>query len=73
MGGQQPISMAVNKDVPAKSVAELIELANKTPGGMLYATSGRGGVSHLCGELLRARAKVNLSFVHSPGRHHIAE
>jgi tripartite-type tricarboxylate transporter receptor subunit TctC len=67
MGGQQPIALAVNKDVPAKNVAELIELANKTPGGMLYATSGRGGVSHLCGELLRARAKVNLSFVHSPG------
>ncbi len=67
MGGQQPIALAVNKDVPAKTVAELIELANKTPGGMLYATSGRGGVSHLCGELLRARAKVNLSFVHSPG------
>jgi putative tricarboxylic transport membrane protein len=67
MGGQQPIALAVNTNVPAKNVAELIELANKTPGGLLYATSGRGGVSHLCGELLRARAKVNLSFVHSPG------
>jgi tripartite-type tricarboxylate transporter receptor subunit TctC len=65
--GEQPIALAVNKDVPANNVAELIELANKTPGGMLYATSGRGGVSHLCGELLRARAKVNLFFVHSPG------
>ena len=65
--GEQPIALSVNKDVPAKNVAELIELINKTPGGMLYATSGRGGVSHLCGELLRARAKANLSFVHSPG------
>ena len=67
MGGQQPIALAVNKDVPAKNVAELIELINRTPGGMLFATSGRGGVSHLCGELFRARAKANLSFVHSPG------
>ena len=65
--GEQPIALAVNKDVPANNVAELIALVNKTPGGMLYATSGRGGVSHLAGELLRARAKVNLSFVHSPG------
>ena len=65
--GEQPIALAVNKDVPANNVAELIALANRTPGGMLYATSGRGGVSHLAGELLRARAKVNLSFVHSPG------
>jgi tripartite-type tricarboxylate transporter receptor subunit TctC len=64
--GEKPIALSVNKDVPAKNVAKLIELANKTSGGMLYATSGRGGVSHLCGELLRARAKVNLSFVHSP-------
>lgn len=63
--GEQPIAIAVNKDVPAKSVAELIALANKTPGGMLFAATNRGGQSHLTGELLRERGKVNMSFVHS--------
>ncbi len=63
--GEQPIAIAVNKDVTAKTVAELIALANKTPGGMLFAATNRGGQSHLTGELLRERGKVNMSFVHS--------
>lgn len=63
--GEQPIALAINKDVPAKTVAELIALANKTPGGMLFAATNRGGQSHLTGELLRERGKANISFVHS--------
>ena len=67
MVGEQPIGMAVNKDVPANSVAELVALINKTPGGMLFGATNRGGQSHLTGELFRERAKVNLSFVHAAG------
>jgi tripartite-type tricarboxylate transporter receptor subunit TctC len=63
--GEQPIAVAVNKDVPANSVAELIALANNTPDGMLFAATNRGGQSHLTGELLRERGKVHMSFVHS--------
>jgi len=65
--GEQPIAVAVNKDVPANTVAELIALANKSPEGMQFAASNRGGQSHLTGELLRALGKVNKSFVHSVG------
>jgi tripartite-type tricarboxylate transporter receptor subunit TctC len=65
--GEQPIAIAVNKDVPANSVAELIALANKTPGGMLFGATNRGGQSHLTGELLRERAKADISFVHAVG------
>ena len=65
MVGEQPIAVAVNKDVPANSVAELIALAGKTPNGMLFAATNRGGQSHLTGELMRERGKVNMSFVHS--------
>jgi len=67
MVGEQPIAVAVNKDVPVKTVAELIAYANKTPGGVLFAATNRGGQSHLTGELLRERGKVNMSFVHSAG------
>ena len=67
MVGEQPIAVAVNKDVPANNVAELIALANKTPGGMLFGATNRGGQSHLTGELFRERAKANISFVHAAG------
>jgi len=67
MVGEQPIAMAVNKDIPASNVAELIALINKTPNGMLFGATNRGGQSHLTGELFRARAKLNLSFVHAAG------
>jgi tripartite-type tricarboxylate transporter receptor subunit TctC len=67
MIGEQPIALAVNKDVPAKNVAELIALAGRTPDGMLFGATNRGGQSHLTGELFRERSKANISFVHAPG------
>ena len=67
MVGEQPIAVAVNKDVPANSVAELIALANKTPNGMLFGATNRGGQAHLTGELFRDRSKANISFVHAAG------
>ena len=65
--GEQPIALAVNKDIPAKNVAELIALASKSKEPMLFAATNRGGQSHLTGELFRDRAKANISFVHAAG------
>jgi tripartite-type tricarboxylate transporter receptor subunit TctC len=67
MVGEQPIAVAVNKDIAAKDIAQLIALANATPGGMLFGATNRGGQSHLTGELFRERAKANISFVHAAG------
>jgi tripartite-type tricarboxylate transporter receptor subunit TctC len=67
MVGEQPIAVAVNKEVPANNVAELIALANKTPNGMLFGATNRGGQAHLTGELFRDRSKANMSFVHAAG------
>ena len=67
MVGEQPIALAVNKEVPANSVAELIALANRTQGGMLFGATNRGGQAHLTGELFRERSKANISFVHAAG------
>src|SRR5262249_9761072 len=67
MVGEQPIAVAVNKDVAVSNVKELAELANKTPNGLLFAATNRGGQSHLTGELFRTIAKANMSFVHSQG------
>ena len=67
MVGEQPIALGVQKDVKANNVAELIELANKTPGGLFFAATNRGGQTHLTGELFRDRAKANITFVHAAG------
>jgi tripartite-type tricarboxylate transporter receptor subunit TctC len=67
MVGEQPIAVAVNKDVPANSVAGLIALANRTQGGMLFGATNRGGQAHLTGELFRELSKANISFVHAAG------
>jgi len=67
MIGEQPIALAVNKDVPVSNVVQLIALANSTPAGMLFGATNRGGQSHLTGELFRERAKANISFVHAAG------
>jgi len=65
--GEQPIAVGVNKEVPVKTVAELITLANKTKDGMLFGATNRGGQAHLTGELFRDRSKANISFVHAAG------
>jgi tripartite-type tricarboxylate transporter receptor subunit TctC len=67
MVGEQPIGLGVNKDVPANSAKELIDLANKTPNGLLFGATNRGGQAHLTGELFRDRSKANMSFVHAAG------
>src|SRR5215467_7074298 len=64
---EQPIAIAVNRDVRVNNIAELMLLANNTPDGMLFGATNRGGQSHLTGELFRERAKVNISFVHAVG------
>ena len=57
MIGEQPIAIAVNKDVAANTVAELVALANKSKDGMLFAATNRGGQAHLTGELFRDRGE----------------
>ncbi len=67
MVGEQPIATAVNKDVKANNIAELIKLANASKDGMLFGATNRGGQAHLTGELFRDRSKANVSFVHAAG------
>lgn len=67
MVGEQPIAVAVNKDLPVNNLAELIAMANKSKDGMLFGATNRGGQSHLTGELFRNRSKANISFVHAAG------
>ena len=59
-----PYLMVVNNSVPATNVKELIALAKSKPGGLNFASSGTGGSPHLCGELFKTMAGVDM--VHIP-------
>jgi tripartite-type tricarboxylate transporter receptor subunit TctC len=54
--------LVVHPSVPAKSLAEYLELG-KRPEGIDYGTSGVGSAGHLAGELLKARSGVRLNHV----------
>ena len=59
-----PNILVVHPSVAAKSVKELIALAQAQPGKLSYASSGSGTSIHLSGELFKMLAKVDM--VHIP-------
>jgi tripartite-type tricarboxylate transporter receptor subunit TctC len=58
-----PNLLVVTPSVEVKTVADIIELAKKTPGGLDFASSGNGTAQHLCLELLRFMAKVPINHI----------
>jgi tripartite-type tricarboxylate transporter receptor subunit TctC len=59
-----PQLLVVNSAVPVQSVKELIALAKAKPGQLNYGSSGSGTANHLCMELLKTMA--GLDIVHVP-------
>ena len=60
---EQPNLLAVNAEVPAKNLAELIALAKARPGKLNYASVGNGSVSHLGMELLKREAGIDITHI----------
>ena len=58
--------LTVNPSVPAHTVTELVSLAKSEPGVLRYGSAGVGSLPHLEGELLKARAHIDM--VHVPYR-----
>jgi tripartite-type tricarboxylate transporter receptor subunit TctC len=61
--GVSPMMVAVNPDVKAATLGELIALARAQPGKIALATSGSKNIPHLTGELIAATAGVELYHV----------
>jgi tripartite-type tricarboxylate transporter receptor subunit TctC len=58
-----PNALCVTKDFPAKTVAELIEMARKQPGKLSFGSSGIGGANHLSGELFKQMAGIDIEHI----------
>jgi len=55
--------MAVHPSVQATTVAEFVKLAKAQPGTLRFGSAGTGGLPHLEGELLKARAQIDMAHV----------
>lgn len=62
--GRSPYVLVVSPDFPAKSLKELIALAQAHPGKYNFGSAGTGSSIHLAGELFKSTAHVNI--VHVP-------
>jgi tripartite-type tricarboxylate transporter receptor subunit TctC len=55
--------MLVNPSLPARTVSEFIAYARANPGMVNFASSGVGGISHVCGELLKVMTGIKMHHV----------
>jgi tripartite-type tricarboxylate transporter receptor subunit TctC len=58
-----PLIMAVNAEVPAKTVADVIALAKAKPGQLTFSSSGSGGAPHLAGEMFKHQTGTDVQHI----------
>ena len=57
---QTPLILCVHPSLPVLSVRDLLDLARKRPGEILYGSAGVGSNLHLTTELFKYKAKIDL-------------
>jgi tripartite-type tricarboxylate transporter receptor subunit TctC len=58
-----PSLIALHPSVPVKSVKELIALAKIRPGALNFGSAGNGSPNHLCMELFKTMAHVDMTHI----------
>src|SRR3974390_936585 len=66
MMAEFPFVLVVSNDFPAKSVKDLIALAQAKPGEINFASAGNGSGQHLSAELFKMMTNTNMT--HRPNR-----
>jgi tripartite-type tricarboxylate transporter receptor subunit TctC len=59
-----PNLWVAHPSLPVRNIRDVIELAKGKPGSLSFASGGAGTTSHLCGELLKTTAHIDM--VHVP-------
>jgi tripartite-type tricarboxylate transporter receptor subunit TctC len=59
----QPNIVVIHPSVPAKSIKEFADYARANPGKLSYASAGSGSGTHLAGEMLKDRLKIDMLHV----------
>jgi tripartite-type tricarboxylate transporter receptor subunit TctC len=67
MVAMQPMALVANKNFPAATVPELIEIARKSPDGLQFTSPGPRSSGHLTGEQLALRTGVKLQHISYSG------
>jgi tripartite-type tricarboxylate transporter receptor subunit TctC len=62
--GASQLLLVVHPSLPARSVKDLLDMARARPGAINFASAGTGSTAHLCAELLKSLAGINI--VHVP-------
>ncbi len=63
LAAMAPNVLIVNPSVPAKTLTEFVALAKKQPGKLTYGTPGIGTSPHMCMELFKSLAGVDLQHI----------
>lgn len=61
--GSVPVGVFVDAGLGINTLQELIAAAKAKPGSIAFGSTGVGGVSHLAGEMLKARAGIDMLHV----------
>ena len=59
--------LAIHPSAGIRSVADLVAAAKSKPGTLTFASAGNASPSHLCGEMLKRQASIDLTHVPYPG------
>ena len=58
-----PNMWVAHPDAPVKTIGDVVAQARSKPGALAFASGGNGTTGHLCGELLKTTAKVDMLHV----------
>ena len=61
--GYVPNILAINPNIPANTVAELVNLAKSKPGHFTYGSSGTGSTQHLAGALFGKISQIEINHI----------
>ena len=64
--GSFPSVIVAHKDVPAKTLPELITYVQKNPGALTFCSTGFGGLNHLEFEMMKLLVKEKMDIQHVP-------